>query len=119
MKRQADWARRALSLAALAAFSANSGCNGGAGNVTLAQATGCSLPVIVGFVTAPNAALLVDIGRANALELDPLGAITNDVQAYTLRAAGSDDCADAIARLRRDARVRSVDIDARREAHEP
>ena len=119
MNRQAEWARRALALAAFAAVSASSGCNGGAGNAILAQAAECSVPVIVSFMTAPNAASLADIARTNALELDPLGAITNDVRAYTLRASGSDDCAEAIARLRRDDRVRSVDIDARREAHEP
>jgi len=119
MNRQAEWARRLLALAALAALGASSGCNERADSAKIAQAAECSVPVIVGFVTAPNAALLADIGQTNALELDPLGAITNDLHAYMLRASGSDDCAQAIARLRRDDRVRSVDIDARREAHEP
>lgn len=118
MNRQAEWARRALSLAALAALSAN-GCNGGVENATLAQAAECSVPVIMRFTTAPNAALLADIGRTNAVELDPRGAITNVLHAYTLRAAESDDCAQAIARLQGDDRVRFVEIDAQREAHEP
>jgi hypothetical protein len=77
------------------------------------------VPVIVRFATEPDGALLADIERRNALELEPLDTIVNDLRTYTLRAAGSDDdCAAALDRLWRDERVRSVDIDARRQLHE-
>jgi hypothetical protein len=113
---QAERAKRALALAAFAALlSVSSGCNGSSDNAAPAQAAECSVPVIVRLATAPDAALLADIGRTNALELEPLRAITSDLHAYVLRA--SDECSEAIARLRHDDRVRFVEIDARREAH--
>jgi hypothetical protein len=75
--------------------------------------------VIVRFATEPNDELLADVERANVLELEPAGAITNDLGAYTLRPVGAaGDCGAAIERLRSDARVRSVDLDARRELHD-
>lgn len=75
--------------------------------------------VIVRFATEADDAVLADLARQNSLELDPIGAITRDLGVYTLRADGSDaDCAAAIDRLRRDERVRSVDIDEQREIHE-
>jgi hypothetical protein len=74
--------------------------------------------VIARFATEPNGALLADIGRTNEVELEPLGTITDDLRVYKLRAIGSDDdCNAAIERLRRDERVTSVDLDARRSLH--
>ena len=77
------------------------------------------MQVIVRHAAEPDSALLADLERANALELEPVGLITRDVRVYTLRAAGTnDDCLAAIDRLRRDGRVGSVDLDQRRELHD-
>lgn len=105
-------------LAAITVACALSGCNPG-GNAAVAQAAQCSMRVIVRFAAEPADTLLADLERTHTVELEPVATITNDLRVYTLRAIGSDDeCAAAIERLRRDERVRSVDIDARREAHE-
>jgi hypothetical protein len=95
------------------------GCHEQRGGLALAQEVGCSVRVIVRLASEPDAPLLADLERANAVALDPVSSITSDLRVYTLRASGSDDdCAAAIERLRRDARVRSVDVDARRELHD-
>jgi hypothetical protein len=94
-------------------------CDHRADNVALADSSECSVRVIVRFAAEANDTLLADIARMNSLALDPIGAITGDLGVYTLRTAGSDDeCAAAIDRLRRDGRVRSVDIDEQRAIHE-
>ena len=91
----------------------------GAIETAVAQEGQCSVQVIVRHAAEPDSALLADLGRTNALELEPVGVITRDVRVYTLRAAGTnDDCIAAIYRLRRDERVRSVDLDARRGLHD-
>jgi hypothetical protein len=109
---------RALAVLPLAVLGFG-GCYGQRGDLAFAQQAACSVRVIVRLATEPDAALLADLERANAVELEPLSAITADLRVYALRAAGPDDeCRDAIERLRRDARVRSVDIDARRELHD-
>jgi hypothetical protein len=75
--------------------------------------------VIMSLTTQPDEALLEAIGRTHALELEPLETITNELRLYTLKATGSpESCTGAIERLRRDERVRSVDLDARREIHD-
>lgn len=108
---------RALALVAVAA--ASGGCDHRDYNVALADGAECSVRVIVRFATEADDTLLTDVARLNVIELDPIGAITRDLGVYTLRAAGSDDdCAAAIERLRRDERVRSVDVDERRDIHE-
>ena len=85
----------------------------------LAQEGKCSVQVIVRHVAEPDSDLLADLGRTNALELEPVGEITRDVRVYTLRAVGTnDDCIAAIYRLRRDERVKSVDLDVRRGLHD-
>lgn len=104
-------------LAALAVASAISGCNYKIDSAAVAQGAACSVRVIVRFAGEPAESWLADFERTNALH--PAGTITNDLRVYTLRAAGSDNvCAAAIERLRRDQRVRSVDIDADRALHE-
>ncbi|HEY3515987.1 MAG TPA: hypothetical protein VGL98_02990 [Gammaproteobacteria bacterium] len=91
----------------------------GAVETALAQERKCSVQVIVRHAAEPDSALLADLGRTNALELEPVGVITRDVRVYTLRAPGTnDDCIAAMDRLRRDERVRSVDLDARRGVHD-
>ena len=95
-----------------------SGCKLG-GAAALARTAEGSVRVIVRFASEADDALLSELERAHALELEPVGAITADLRVYTLRAVGSDDeCRAAIDRLRRDERVRSLDLDARREHHE-
>jgi hypothetical protein len=103
---------------ALAVVCAISGCKLG-GDAAFPRTAECSVRVIVRFASEADDALLSELERAHTLELEPLGAITADLRVYTLRAVGSDDeCRAAIDRLRRDERVRSVDLDARRELHE-
>lgn len=74
--------------------------------------------MIARFAAQPDAALLADLGRTNEVVLEPLGAISDELRAYRLQAVGpQDDCSAAIERLRRDDRVRSIELDARRELH--
>ena len=106
-------------LAPLASACSLTACSGQI-DTALAQAPNeCSVQVIVRHAAEPDSALLADLGRKNALTLEPLGVITRDLRVYTLRAAGTnDDCIDAMYRLRRDERVRSVELDARRGLHD-
>jgi hypothetical protein len=106
-------------LAAFTVACAISGCSHEIDGAAIAQSAECSVRVIIGFAGEPTVGLLENLERTNALALDPIGTITNDLRVYTLRTAGSDeDCVAAIERLRRAERVRSVDIDADRELHE-
>jgi hypothetical protein len=107
-------------LALVAAAGAIGACEHRGHDAARADGAECSVRVIVRFATEADDTLLADLERMNSLELAPIGAITRDLGVYTLRAAGSDEgCASAIDRLRRDERVRSVDIDGQREIHEP
>ena len=102
----------------VAACAINGGNERGA-STSHAQSAECTARVIVRLAPRPTDALLADLQRANALELEPQGEITDDLRVYVLRVAGSDeDCVAAIDRLRRDERVRSVDLDARRQLHD-
>ena len=113
---QGSWA--ALLFEALGVVCVISGCMRG-GDAMLAQNAECPVRVIVHFAGDADDALLAELERVNALELEPRGEITADLRVYTLRAFDSDDdCSAAIDRLRRDERVRSVDLDTRREVHE-
>lgn len=90
-------------------------CDKAGEGIVLAAEGKCSARVIVSFAAEPDAAFVQDIERAHALELAPLGAISGDIRAYLLRAAGSEaECRAAIERLRTDERVRSIDPDVRR-----
>ena len=111
-----------LSLAALltpfAVACSLTACSG-AVETALADTNECSVQVIVRHAAEPDSALLADLEQTNALTLEPVGVITRDLRVYTLRTAGTnDDCIAAIDRLRRDDRVRSVDLDARRGIHD-
>ena len=116
----ADVSHRSLpatvALVSLAAACAIGGCKQRATETALAENAECR--VIARFTASPDSALLSDLERTNAVEIEPLAAITDDLRVYRLRAVGQDeDCVAAIERLRRDDRVRSVDLDARRELH--
>jgi len=113
--------QRLLLAALLAPFAIASSLTACSGTVETALAdTGeCSVQVIVSHAAEPDGALLADLERTNALKLEPIGVITRDLRVYTLRAAGTnDDCIAAMYRLRRDDRVRSVDLDVRRGIHD-
>ena len=106
-------------LAPLASACSLTACSGQIDTALAQTPNECSVQVIVRHAAEPDSALLADLGRKNALTLEPLGVITRDLRVYTLRAAGTnDDCIDAMYRLRRDERVRSVDLDARRGLHD-
>ena len=108
--------RAAVALVSLAVACVIGGCKERVTDTTLAENAECS--VIARFAAEPDAALLANLGRTNEVALEPLGAITNDLRVYRLRAVDpNDDCIAAIERLRRDERVTSVDLDARRELH--
>jgi hypothetical protein len=80
----------------------------------------CALPVIVAFANAPDAALLADLGRGSGVRLDSAASLTTNIYSLTLHADGGDAaCRDAVQRLRADPRVRSVDLDERRQIHAP
>lgn len=82
--------------------------------------SGCSVRVIAGLNSAPDAALLADLSRASGARLELIRTMTSDLHLLSLEAPGPEsECMAAIERLRGDARVRSVDLDERRKALEP
>lgn len=76
----------------------------------------CALRLIVGLEGAPDRALLADLGRASGARLEIVSVISPDrLYVLSLTADGAaSECGAAADRLRRDARVRSVDVDTRR-----
>lgn len=103
---------RAL-LSILLAVAAAACAQQGAGR---AADAGCELPVIVAFASTPNDALLADLGRSAGVRLEGATALTSSIYSLTLRAeGGAAVCSDAVQKLRADARVRSVDLDERRQ----
>lgn len=77
---------------------------------------GCELPVIVAFASTPNDALLEELGRTAGVRLEGVTSLTTSIYSLTLRAEGAAAiCRDAVQKLRADARVRSVDLDERRQ----
>jgi hypothetical protein len=108
----------AVLLAPFAIASSLTACSG-AVETALADTGECSVQVIVRHAAEPDGALLAELEREGIRPLEPIGVITRDLRVYTLRAAGTnDDCIAAIYRLRRDDRVRSVDLDVRRGIHD-
>ena len=88
-----------------------------------APASGCRVRVILGLVHAmpspPDEAWVRDLAAANGVELHYLRAITPRLYVLRLSAAGAGGgCDAALARLRADPRLRSAQIDQRRE-HDP
>ncbi len=84
------------------------------------QTSGCTARVIVGFAQAiqgePDAALVKDIALAAHVNLSYVRSISPALHVFVLTSGEDSDsgCVGALARLRADSRVRSVDIDARR-----
>src|SRR5262249_52492035 len=79
-------------------------------------ATRCVLPVIVAVPSAPDDALFADLGLAAGVRLESPTSLTTNIYSLTLRADGGDAvCREAVQRLRADPRVRSVDLDERRQ----
>ena len=77
---------------------------------------GCELPVIVAFASTPNDALFAELGRSAGARLEGATSLTSTIYSLTLRAEGAATvCNDAVQRLRADARIRSVDLDERRQ----
>lgn len=90
--------------------------------VTRPAAADCTLRVIVSFAesgvrTPPDSALLQGISQAAGVQLTYVRSLTPELHVLVLRAADADDpeCVRALGRLRSDPRVRSADIDARRQ----
>ena len=81
-------------------------------------ATGCSVRVIVTLRATPDDALVADLARVSGAQLELVRTMTSNLHLFTLTAAGRrPECTAAIERLRRDPRVRAVDLDQRREIH--
>jgi hypothetical protein len=88
-----------------------------------APAAGCRVRVILGLVEAmpppPDDAWVQELAAANGVQLRFLRAITPRLYVFRMTAAGADGACDAaMARLRGDSRLRSAQIDQRRE-HDP
>jgi len=84
------------------------------------EQAGCNARVIVALRTAPDDALLADLGRVSGAKLELVRALTSNSYLFVLLAAGPvPDCGDAIERLRRDPRVGAADLDRRREIQSP
>jgi hypothetical protein len=87
-----------------------------------ARADGCKTRVIISFSPemqyAPEDGFVKDLARAANVELAFVSAIAPNLYVFTVSTAESDTrCRDALERLRRDPRIRSVDVDERRKAH--
>ena len=82
----------------------------------------CTLRILVSFAesgvrTPPEPGLLQDISHTARVDLTYVRSLTPELHLFVLRAAdsGDPDCERALGRLRSDPRVRSADIDARRQ----
>jgi hypothetical protein len=79
----------------------------------------CTTRVIVIFTedqgAAPSPELVTGIAREAAMQLTFIRTVGPGLYVFSLTAADSDpSCAQALMRLRQNARIRSVDVDARR-----
>ncbi len=80
------------------------------------DAAGCSVQAIVALQAAPEPALVAELGRVSGARLELVRTMTTNLHLFSLSAPGPEsECMAAIERLRRDSRVRSVDIDQRRQ----
>lgn len=93
------------------------GCAGLAAHTRGPQADPCTAQVIVAFSqdqgSRPSDRLVQEVARAEGVRLTFVRTIGPGLYAFSL-SAGESDCRDALERLRRDSRVRSVDVDQRR-----
>jgi hypothetical protein len=109
MKRRRNGARTALATAS-ALFAA-------ACSIThdrAAAQTSCETAIVVG-LTPRTTEAVAEVERATGARIERGAAISTDAAAFTVRAPGPETaCLAVIERLRSDARVRFVEIDARR-----
>lgn len=105
----------ALSLVACAA-------NPGSGTAADEDTADCTLRVIASFAqrgapSPPDATFLQELSRDAGVQLTYVRSLTPVLHVLVLSADDADDpdCQRALARLRSDTRVRSVDIDQRRQ----
>jgi len=81
----------------------------------------CASQVIIVFAQAqaatPDPGLVAQIAQAASVQLSYVRTAGPGLYVFSMSAADADSsCKDALHRLRQDARVRSVDVDARRRA---
>jgi hypothetical protein len=86
------------------------------------HAARCTLRVILSFAQSgtpglPDASYLQEVASAARVELTYVRSLTPALHVFVLRAdgAGDPDCQRALGRLRAEPRVRSADIDQRRQ----
>jgi hypothetical protein len=80
------------------------------------EPAGCSVQAIVALQEAPVPSLVAELGRAAGASLELVRSMTTNLHLVSLTAPGAEaDCVAAIERLRRDPRVRSVDLDQQRQ----
>jgi hypothetical protein len=87
-----------------------------------ARPGGCETRVIVAFAAemqhAPDDRFVADLGRAADVQLTFVSVLARNLYLFTLSGSSGDvDCRPALERLRQDARVRSVEVDERRQHH--
>ncbi len=76
----------------------------------------CSVQAIVALQQDPAPSLVADLGRASGARLELVRTMTPNLHLFSVSAPGAEaECMAAIERLRRDPRVRSVDLDQRRQ----
>ncbi len=70
--------------------------------------------------SAPDDALVADLDRVSGARLELLRTMTSNLHLFSLEAQGPQpECDAAVERLRRDPRVRAVDLDERRQIQPP
>ena len=80
------------------------------------EPTDCSVQAIVALELDPVPSLIADLGRASGAQLELVRTMTSNLHLFSLTKQGAEaECMAAMERLRRDPRVRSVDIDQRRQ----
>lgn len=78
----------------------------------------CTARIVVGFRAPAEPTAVSDLAATHSLTLSIVSRLLPDLYVLDLGARGGDPaCAAAIERLRADARVRSVELDARRAPH--
>ena len=82
----------------------------------------CRTQIIVAFASAtqtpPDPLFVKAIVAASHLRLTYVRSVNSDLHVFAVTSAEADqDCSRSLARLRADARIRSVDIDQRRVHH--
>lgn len=83
-------------------------------------AASCSERIIVTLQSAPTDELVADLRRVSGAQLELVRTMTSNLHLFSLTAVGPEaECTAAVERLRRDSRVRAVDLDQRRQVQSP